>query len=57
MKASFIRCHNSFVVNIDNIQEVDFKNKEILMKNGEICYGSARMIKAVQKKLEMNDSE
>jgi len=50
----FIRCHNSFVVNIDNIQEVDFKRKEILMKNGEICYGSARMIKAVQKKLEIN---
>lgn len=24
---SFIRCHNSFVVNIDNIQEVDFKKE------------------------------
>ncbi|MEQ6357791.1 LytTR family DNA-binding domain-containing protein [Lysinibacillus sp. M3] len=50
----FIRCHNSYVVNIDNIQELDLKKKEILMENGETCYGSARMIKAVQKKLEMN---
>ncbi|MHC9532742.1 LytR/AlgR family response regulator transcription factor [Dellaglioa sp. L3N] len=48
----FIRCHNSFVVNINNIQEVDFKKKEILLKNGEICYGSARMIKTLQKELE-----
>ena len=48
----FIRCHNSFVVNIDNIQEVNFKEKKILLKNGETCYGSARMIKSVQKKLE-----
>lgn len=49
----FIRCHNSFVVNIDNIKEIDFKKKEIMLNNGEICYGSARMIKAVQKNLEI----
>lgn len=48
---SFIRAHNSYLVNLDNILEVDINSKTITMKNGELCYGSARRIKSVQKAL------
>ncbi|CAH1196847.1 Accessory gene regulator protein A [Paenibacillus auburnensis] len=44
MDSRFYRCHNSFVVNKDNIAEVDTKNREIRMINGEICYASSRFL-------------
>ncbi|CAM4193620.1 MULTISPECIES: LytTR family DNA-binding domain-containing protein [Paenibacillus] len=44
MDSRFYRCHNSFVVNKDNIAEVDTKNREIRMTNGEICYASSRFL-------------
>lgn len=44
MDSRFYRCHNSFVVNKDNITEVDTKNREIRMINGEICYASSRFL-------------
>lgn len=44
MDSRFYRCHNSFVVNKDNIAEVDIKNREIRMINGEICYASSRFL-------------
>ncbi|WPC43940.1 LytTR family DNA-binding domain-containing protein [Clostridium sp. JS66] len=38
----FIRFHRAYLVNKDNISEVDKKNRIIHMINGEICYSSAK---------------
>lgn len=49
-----VRSHNSYLVNIDNIQELNLSKKEIILTNGEVCFSSARLIKSVQKALEKN---
>lgn len=41
----FVRCHRSFLVNKNNIKEVDEKNRIIYFNNGESCLVSTRMIK------------
>lgn len=41
----FIRCHKSFIVNVNNIKEIDKKERIIHMKNGEVCYASIREIR------------
>ena len=49
----FYRCHRSFLVNKDNIKEIDTNNKIIKMKNDEICEASTRLIKGLLKKLNL----
>lgn len=44
---NFLRCHRSFLINKNNIQEVDTKNRIIYFKNGETCLISTRMIKGI----------
>lgn len=44
---TFLRCHRSFLINKNNIQEVDTKNRIIYFKNGETCLISTRMIKRI----------
>lgn len=46
----FVRIHNSYLVNYDNITYIDRKNKEIWFSNGEKCDASFRGI----KKLNIN---
>lgn len=46
----FIRCHNSFIVNKNNIKELDIKNRILKMKNGEECLVSSRGMKLVKNK-------
>ncbi|MBX4262710.1 LytTR family DNA-binding domain-containing protein (plasmid) [Clostridium estertheticum] len=41
----FCRCHNSFIVNKDNVKEMDKKNHIAHMINGEECLISTRGIK------------
>lgn len=41
----FVRCHRSFLVNKNNIKEVDEKNRIIYFNNGESCLVSTCMIK------------
>ncbi|MCB2362302.1 LytR/AlgR family response regulator transcription factor [Clostridium estertheticum] len=41
----FCRCHNSFIVNKDNVKEIDKKNHIAHMINGEECLISTRGIK------------
>lgn len=41
----FCRCHNSFIINKDNIKEIDRKNRIAYMTNGEECLISTRGIK------------
>lgn len=44
---NFVRCHRSFLVNKNNIQEVDTKNRIIYFANGETCLMSLRMMKEI----------
>ena len=39
----FLRVHRSYLVNVNNIQELDLKHREILMDNGEKCLFSKSM--------------
>jgi len=52
LNPSFFRCHQSYVVNIDNIESVNSKLREIYMKDGETCYVSIRYLKGLIKKLD-----
>ncbi len=44
----FYRCHRSFLVNKDNIKEIDFQNRVIYMVNGDECLISSRMMKGLK---------
>ena len=44
----FYRCHRSFLVNKDNIREIDFQNQVIYMVNGDECLISSRMMKGLK---------
>lgn len=45
--SSFVRCHQSFLVNKKNIKEIDIKNRIIYFANGETCLMSTRMMKGL----------
>ena len=44
---NFVRCHRSFLVNKNNISEIDVKNRIIHFLNGETCLVSTRMMKGL----------
>ena len=44
---SFVRCHRSFLINKNNIKEVDQKKRVIYFINGETCLMSVRMMKGI----------
>lgn len=44
----FYRCHRSFLVNKDNIREVDLQNNIIYMINGDECLMSYRLAKGLK---------
>jgi two-component system response regulator AgrA len=48
MDSRFYRCHNSFVVNKDNIAEIDTARREIIMINGQKCFASNRYLKGLK---------
>ncbi|OPX45186.1 accessory protein regulator protein A [Ruminiclostridium hungatei] len=48
----FYRCHKSFIVNRDNIREIDLSNRCIHMVNGQECLISTRMMKGLVKEWE-----
>ena len=45
LDGNFVRCHRSFLVNKNNIKEIDVKNRIIYFTNGENCLISTRMMK------------
>lgn len=45
----FYRCHRSFLVNKDLIEEIDMSNRIIKMVNGEECLVSTRLVKKLLK--------
>ena len=49
----FYRCHRSFLVNRDNIREIDFQNRVIYMVNGDECLISSRLIIVLKERAGM----
>lgn len=45
----FYRCHRSYLVNKDNIKEIDLQARVIYMENGEQCLVSSRMMRGLKK--------
>lgn len=39
----FLRVHRAYLVNTNQIKEVDLKSRKIMMKNGEFCWFSRRL--------------
>ena len=35
---NFVRCHKSFIVNVNNIVHISLSNSSITFKNDEVCY-------------------
>lgn len=48
----FIRCHRAYLVNKKNIKEINYTEKQIIMKNGMECPISNRMLRQVKNKYE-----
>ena len=48
----FLRVHRAYLVNLEQIAQLDLKGREILMKNGETCMFSRGMKKALVGRLE-----
>lgn len=46
----FVRCHNSYLVNKDNIKEIDVPNKVLIMKNKAECLVSSRGMRLLKTK-------
>ena len=42
LTSNFYRCHKSYIVNKNKIDEIDLKNNKIIMVNGEECLVSFR---------------
>lgn len=47
---SFVRCHRAFIVNKNNINEIDKLTRVAVMKNGEECLISSRYLAKLVKK-------
>lgn len=47
LDSNFVRCHRAFLINKNNIKEVDTKNRIIHFANGETCLMSTRMMKGL----------
>lgn len=48
----FYRCHRSYLINKDNISEVDFNELTVHMNNGESCPVSVRLKKGLKKLMQ-----
>lgn len=49
LDSRFYRCHRSFLVNKDNIKEIDKNNRVIHMVNGQECLVATRLLKGLFK--------
>lgn len=48
----FLRCHNSFIVNIDKISRVDLKSRKLFLGNDRFCFYSRGHKKELDKCLQ-----
>lgn len=44
---NFYRCHKSYIVNKNNIQEINIKERIITMTNGQTCPASSRLLRGL----------
>ncbi|WP_350028105.1 LytTR family DNA-binding domain-containing protein [Latilactobacillus sakei] len=51
LSQNFIRCHRSFIVNLNYIDYVDKKNSVIILKNDSTCYLARRKLKVILERL------
>lgn len=51
----FFRSHRSYIVNLKNIQEVNWKEKMIIMQNGDRCPLSLRKVKLLKELLNRSN--
>lgn len=49
LDSRFYRCHRSFLVNKDNIKEIDTRNRVIHMINGQECLIATRLLSGLVK--------
>ena len=49
---NFIRCHRSYIVNINNIETLNLSANKVLMKDGSHCFMSVRSGKILRKALD-----
>lgn len=47
----FLRVHRSYLVNVEQIAELNIKGRELLMKNGEKCLFSRNMKKILRERI------
>lgn len=47
LDSRFARCHRSYLVNKNHIKEINLKERTITMSNGDVCFASAKLIKAL----------
>jgi Response regulator of the LytR/AlgR family len=52
LHSNFYRCHQSYVVNVLNIESINARLREIKMKDGEVCYSSVRYLRGLLAKFE-----
>lgn len=52
LNPNFYRCHQSYVVNIKNIDRIEKSNREVYMSDGNKCYASVRYLRGLLSKLE-----
>jgi len=45
------RCHRSYLIHLNNVREINWKSKMIVMQNGEKCPISFRKVKLLKEKL------
>jgi len=51
LNENFYRCHQSYIINLQQIYEIDKKNRIVKMNNGEFCYISYRAIRGLQENI------
>jgi two-component system response regulator AgrA len=52
LNSNFYRCHQSYVVNIKNIDRIEKNNREIYMNDGNKCYASVRYLKGLLSRIK-----
>lgn len=53
----FYRCHKAYIVNVDNIREIDKLKRVVHMINGETCYVSFRYYSGLVKAMQSGTAE
>jgi two-component system response regulator AgrA len=53
----FVRCHRTYLVNLENAKKYDEQQRMLLMKNGENCHVATRKESAIKRRLKKRQSQ